>query len=147
MKINKITFTVMLFLTSSIAFSENNVLNTQTRNTLSQNSEITTTHLGTAKNWELSDKEWNRYLTLMQGPSGHYYERLSPPEVLGINSDIPEDIRHFAEVSAKQEHDKLERELKFNAAFHEAAARLYSAEPIIKPFDIGPFTPIPRIQS
>lgn len=127
-----------------MAFSENNVMNTQTQNTIAHNSEINTTHLGTAKDWNLSEGEWLKYLMLMRGPSGHYYEHLSPPQVLGINAEDSDDMRHFAEVAVKQDHDKLERELKFNAAFHEAAARLYSSEPIIKPFDLRPFTPIPK---
>jgi integrating conjugative element protein (TIGR03759 family) len=78
----------------------------------------------------------------MRGYSGHYYEKLSPVEVLGINAETEEDMRHFAEISAKQEHDKLERELKFNGAFHEAPSRLFSGEQILKSFDLAPFKPI-----
>jgi integrating conjugative element protein (TIGR03759 family) len=80
----------------------------------------------------------------MQGLSGHYYSQLSPPEVLGINAETADELQHYAEVSVKIEHDKLERELRFNVAFHEAATRLYASEPIIKPFDYTPFTPIPK---
>lgn len=129
---------------TNCAFASNDVLNTQTHNTLSQNTTINTSHIGTAKDWELTDTEWNQYLNFMQGSSGHYYMKLSPPEVLGINAESVEELRHYAEVAAKLEHNKLERELRFNAAFHEAATRLYSVEPIIKPFDYTPFTPIPK---
>jgi integrating conjugative element protein (TIGR03759 family) len=131
----------MLF--TNIIFA-NEVENTQTQNTVSQNTVINTTHVGTAKDWDLTDSEWNQYLSVMRGFSGHYYKQLSPPEVLGINAVTAEELRHYAEVSAKLEHNKLEREIRFDAAFHEAATRLYMTEPIVKPFDYTPFTPIPR---
>jgi hypothetical protein len=132
-----------LILTSSV-YAENNVQNTKTQNTVSQNTTITTSQVGVAKDWNLTEPEWNQYLKLIEGPSGHYYSQLSPPEVLGINAETNEELRQYAEVSAKLEHDRIERELRFNAAFHEAASRLYAAEPIIKPFDYTPFTPIPK---
>ncbi len=130
----------LLFLSTNV-FS-NDVINTSTQNTISQNTTINTTHLGTAKDWGLTDTEWLKYLKLMRGPSGQYYAELSPPKVLGINADTAEDLQHYAEIAAREEHDKLERELLFNAAFHDAAEKLYAAEPIIRPFDYTPFTPI-----
>ena len=134
-----------LLITSSCTFAANNdVINTQTQNTISQNSTINTSHIGTAKDWQLTGEEWSRYLSLMQGSDGYYYKNLSPPEVLGINADNAEELNHYAEISAKFQHDKLERELRFNAAFHDAAARLYSMEPLVKPFDYTPFTPISK---
>ena len=140
---SKLSLAGFLLLTNC-AFASNDVINTQTQNTISQNTTVSANHIGTAKDWQLTEIEWNQYLTLMQGPSGHYYANLSPPEVLGINVDTAEELRHYAEVAAKLEHDKLERELRFNTAFNAAATRLYSTEPIIKPFDYTPFTPIPK---
>jgi integrating conjugative element protein (TIGR03759 family) len=139
----KLLFLPLLLITSC-AFALDDVKNTQTQNTVSQSTTMNTTHIGTAKDWDLTDTEWNQYLILMQGSSEHYYKKLSPPEVLGINASNAEDLRHYAEVAAKLEHDKLEHELRFNAAFHEAASKLYSTEPIIKSFDYTPFTPIPK---
>ncbi len=128
----------------SLFAANNDVLTTQTKNSVSQNTVMNTTHLSIAKAWGLTETEWRHYLLLMQGPSGHYYKNLSPPDVLGIEADSAEELRHFAEVAAKLEHDKLERELRFNVAFHEAATRLYATEPLIQPFDVTPFTPIPK---
>jgi integrating conjugative element protein (TIGR03759 family) len=133
-----------LLMISSCAFSSNDVMNTKTQNTISQNTAVNTSHIGTAIDWALTDTEWKRYLILMQGPSGHYYTNLSPPEILGIYADNAEDLQHFAKVAAKSEHDKLERELRFNVAFHQSATKLYATEPIIQPFDYMPFTPIPK---
>lgn len=128
-----------LIFTSTVLAS--NIVNTHTQNTISQDTLVISTQ-SLAKDWDLTETEWIQYVTLMKGYSGHYYQKLSPTEVLGINAETDEDMRHFAEIAAKQEHDKLERELKFNTAFHEAAARLYAGEQIIKPFDLTPFTPI-----
>jgi integrating conjugative element protein (TIGR03759 family) len=141
---NQKYFLLGVLMIANCAFASNDVVNTQTQNTVSQNTTVNTSHIGTAKDWDLSDPEWHQYMILMDGSSEHYYKNLSPPEVLGINANNDEELRHYAEVAAKLEHDKLERELRFNAAFHEAATRLYSAEPIIKPFDYTPFTPIPK---
>ncbi len=135
---------LILALTSNCAFAADGVENTKTQNTVTQNTEINKPPAGIAKDWDLNETEWNQYLNLMHGPSGHYYANLSPPEILGIKAETNEELRHYAEIAAKLEHDKLERELRFNTAFHEAAARLYSAEPLIKPFDYTPFTPIPK---
>jgi len=131
-------------LVSICTFASDDVINTQTKNTISQNTTVAISHIGTAKDWALTDREWNQYINLMQGTSGHYYKNLSPPEVLGIHADSAEEQRHFAEIAAKLEHDKLERELRFNAAFHEATTRFYSTEPMIQSFDYTPFTPIPK---
>lgn len=139
----KLSF-LSLFILPICSFASNDVINTQTKNTISQNTIVRVNHIGTAKDWTLTDLEWKQYLNLMQGPSGHYYKNLSPPEVLGIHANSTEDMHHFAEIAAKLEHDKLERELRFNAAFHEAAARLYSTEPLIQPFNYALFTPIPK---
>jgi integrating conjugative element protein (TIGR03759 family) len=130
-----------LILISSTVFA-NDVMNTPTQNTVTQNTEISTSQIGTAKDWGLTDSEWNQYLKLMQGPSAHYYKNLSPPEILGIQAETTDELNHYAEVAAKLEHDKLERELRFNSAFYEAASKLYAAEPLIRPFDLAPFTPI-----
>lgn len=127
-----------ILLIPSLSFAANDVFNTKTENTIVQNT-ITNSPGQSAKEWSLTETEWKKYLTLMQGFSGHYYKQLSPPEVLGIKAETPEEMQHYAEISAKLEHDKLERELRFNTAFHDAAARLYAVEPLIKPFDYSPF--------
>jgi integrating conjugative element protein (TIGR03759 family) len=140
MKKKSIIIGLLFFSTSVLA--ANDVFNTVTENSVSQNTTLLSSVVGTAHDWGLTGAEWSKYLFIMHGKSGHYYPNLTPPEVLGINADNPEDLKHFSEVAAKQEHDKIEKELRFNAAFHEAARRLYVAEPIIKPFDFSPYTPV-----
>lgn len=136
---HKMLFIPILLITFKPAYAMNDVVNTPVQNTITHASQVYVT-----KAWNLDATEWDHYLKLMQGPAGHYYQHLSPPEVLGLSANTPNDLNHFAEIAAKLEHDKLEHELQFNAAFHAAAARLYSKEPLIKPFDYTPFTPIPK---
>lgn len=133
---------IILFFTSTSFATE--VINTMTQNTISQNTAITSSILGKPSDWSLNESEWKHYLSLMEGPNGRYYPALTPIEILGINATNLEDLKHFAELAAKQEHAKIERELRFNAAFQEAAKRLYAEEPIIRPFDISPYSPVSK---
>ncbi|MEO8402580.1 MAG: TIGR03759 family integrating conjugative element protein [Gammaproteobacteria bacterium] len=135
-------FLLLSILTGSVLAAENDVSNTMTKNTTTQNTISESGITGSAQSWNLTEKEWNQYLTLMKGENGLYYRHLTPPSVLGINAENPEDLKHFAEIHAKQEHAKIEHELRYNIAFHEAAKRLYPDEPVIKPFDLTPYTPV-----
>src|SRR5207302_4065873 len=53
----------------------------------------------------------------------------------------PEEQQHFAQIVAKQEHDRVARELAFNRAVFLAMRQLYADEPMIKDFDKTPFNP------
>lgn len=129
---------VFLIMSSSYA----DVVSSPVLNTTEQNSLVNNTILGNPQDWNLTQEEWNHYRQLMQGPNGHWYPNLTPPEVLGLNAQTPAEQRHFAEIVAKEEHDKLLRELVFNNAVHQAALRLYAKEPIIRSFNTTPFNPI-----
>lgn len=110
--------------------------------TQEQTSQVKSTLIGSAQDWGLSDTEWQSYQKLMAGPAGKWYPQLTPSEVLGMFADNEQDEKHFAELAAKEEHDKIARELSFNNSFHDAMLRLYSNEPVIKDFDISAFNPI-----
>lgn len=141
---NKILIFSVLLSFANQAISANDVINTTPINSVTKNSDNRTTIIDSPKNWHLTDTEWVTYQTLMQGQAGYYYPQLTPPEVLGYYANNEIERRHYAEIYVKLEHEKIERELRFNKAFHEAAVRLYAYEPIIKPFDISPYTPIPK---
>lgn len=115
-------------------------------NTPDINSVIQTTRThqplpGTVKDWSLTETEWQNYLKLMQGPNGLWYPQLSPAAVLGMSAATEKEREHFAEIVARQEHDKVARELTFNHAVYLALRKLYSEEPVIQPFDKSPFNP------
>lgn len=99
------------------------------------------TAIGTASDWGLTTEEWQRYQQWMQGADGLWHTQLSPPEVLGLHADTPEEQQHFAQLVAKQEHDRVAREFAFNQAVFLAMRQLYADEPMIKDFDKTPFNP------
>ncbi len=134
-------FLLLFFLLANVAYAQE-VNNTQEASTTTQNTTINTTSVGNAQEWELTPDEWIRYQQLMRGINGHWYPQLSPPEVLGLNAQNNQEQQHFAEVVAKEEHDKLARELAFDRAVHQALLKLYSHEPVIKSFDLSPFNPM-----
>jgi integrating conjugative element protein (TIGR03759 family) len=130
----------LLILVSTSLFAANDVVNTTIVNSASQNTRDMASTVNQAPDWGLTDQQWAQYQHLMQGISGHYYANLTPVEVLGIQAKTLHDVNYFAELAAKQEHDKIEKELRFNAAFYAAAKRLYANEPLVKSFDLTPYT-------
>lgn len=106
------------------------------------NTAVKTTSI--AEDWDLTAGEWSAYQQLMQGPNGKWYPQLTPPAILGLNAKTEEEQSHFAAIVAKQEHDKVVRELTFNNAVHQALKRLYPEEPMIKPFNMTPFNPMAK---
>lgn len=134
-------FCVSLFLGNTLPALAADVANSQEQTTVTENTVTQTTVYGTSKEWGLTETEWARYQQLMQGPSGLWYRQLSPAAVLGLQASNPEDEKHFAEVYAEQEHQKVAHELAFNQAAFQAMRRLYPDEKMIKPFDTTPFNP------
>src|SRR6267143_1259827 len=75
------------------------VVNSQEITTQVETTQIKNTILGTARDWSLTDSEWQRYQLLMQGPNHLWYPSLSPPAVLGMNADTLEEQKHFAKIA------------------------------------------------
>lgn len=125
----------------TIAYGQD-ITTTQESSTITQNTIPNSTIVGTPQDWGLKQEEWSQYQKLMQGPNGHWYPYLTPPEVLGLNATTPQEQKHYAEIVAKEEHDKLARELAFNNAVHEALLRIYPNEQIIRPFNLSPYNPV-----
>jgi len=138
---HKIICLMTLIISMQVAYAQD-VQNTTVLNTATQTSTVNSTIIGTAQDWGLTSAEWAHYLKLMQGVNGHWYPQLSPPAVLGLNAENAQEKKHFAELVAREEHDKLAREIEFDSAVHDALLRLYPDEPIIKPFDLSPFNPV-----
>ncbi len=130
-----------LCLICSFSAWANDVVNTQEQSTTTATTQDKTVINGTAQDWQLSDAEWQHYLQLMHGADGLWYAHLSPPSVLGMRADTVEERQHFAQIVAKQEHDKVARELAFNHSVWLAMRELYPDELMIKDFDKTPFNP------
>ena len=126
--------------------------NTQVEATGQDHSSTETTTLSAseqerARLWNLSETEWSRYQTLMQGIRGSISPpTISPIEVLGIHARDEAERQRYAETWARAMHEDAERILAFQRAYDTAAKRLYSNEPLIdvtrlpdKTEDITPF--------
>ena len=92
---------------------------------------LTRSELARARMSNLSETEWRRYQSLLQGPRGLWTPNLDPVWMLGIDARSDAERRKYAEMAARQERARVERELAFQRAYDEAWIRLYGKEPII----------------
>lgn len=136
----KYTITCLLLVLMQAAYAQD-VATTSAVNSSVENTTANSGQSTNPKDWGLTQAEWTRYQQLMQGASGRWYAQLTPAGVLGVNAQTPDELKYFAELIAREQHDKLAHELAFDRAIHEAALRLYQDEPVIKPFDLSPFNP------
>jgi integrating conjugative element protein (TIGR03759 family) len=85
-----------------------------------------------AQAWGLSETEWRRYQSLMQGIRGSVSPAtISPLEVLGIHARDEAERRRYAELWAEAMWEDAERILAFQRAYVEAGRRLYPDVPLI----------------
>lgn len=85
-----------------------------------------------AKEWGLTNKEFERYQELMQGPRGIWSPGLDPLTALGIEARSDEERRRFAELQVQAERQRVEKELAYQRAFDEAYKRLFPGEKTIE---------------
>ena len=81
----------------------------------------------------ITDAQWNRYRTLMQGEAGLYYRNISPVWVLGIYAKTPAERQRYAKLAATQEKARLDKLLAFNRAWIKANDTLNPGSPINGP--------------
>lgn len=75
--------------------------------------------------WDLSEAEWSRYQSLMQGLRGSLSpSTLSPLEVLGIHAETEPERRAYAAKLAKLMQEDTERVLAFAKVYAEEAHKL-----------------------
>ncbi len=93
--------------------------------------------------WGLTPDEEKRYALLMQNRSGIYYRglRQTPIDILGINARNETERNHFAELAAKQEAQKVSKNIAWNNAFYKAYNKLYENIPVVGDFDPSPYSP------
>jgi integrating conjugative element protein (TIGR03759 family) len=160
---------VMAFLSTHAAFAELNIpgLSTQRLNTLAtqdetlaktglahndddltsdqelKNVRLTEQQIHEAAVWNLTADEEKRYVLLMQNRSGIYYRglRQTPLDILGMNARTEAERNHFAEIAAKQEAQKVSKNIAWNNAFYKAYNKLFENVPVVGDFDPKPFSP------
>ncbi len=93
--------------------------------------------------WGLTEDEEKRYALLMQNRSGIYYRglRQTPIDILGIHARNETERNHFAELAAKQEAQKVSKNIAWNNAFYKAYNKLYENIPVVGDFDPTPYSP------
>lgn len=111
---------------STVAFAASPVTqeNSQTANTMSRTLEQQQMTQG-AQEWGLTTEEWQRYETLKKGRRGVLSPGLDPLTMLGIEARSDEERRHFAELTVKQEFQRVEAELAFQREVNSAWMRVY----------------------
>lgn len=93
--------------------------------------------------WGLSNDQEKRYVLLMKNRSGLYWKgsKLSPVEILGINSRNPEERKQYAILYAKQLQARQAKELAWQVAATQAKLRVNKGLPLIRPFEVSSFSP------
>ncbi|EBZ0016494.1 TIGR03759 family integrating conjugative element protein [Salmonella enterica subsp. enterica serovar Suberu] len=111
---------------STVAFAVSPVVqgNSQTVDTLLQTLEQQQM-TRSAQEWGLTTEEWQRYETLKKGRRGVLSPGLDPLTMLGIEARSDEERRHFAELTVKQEFQRVEAELAFQREVNSAWVRVY----------------------
>lgn len=93
--------------------------------------------------WGLTADEEKRYVLLMQNKSKFYYKglRQTPIDILGINARNETERNHFAELAARQEAQKVAKNIAWNNAFYKAYNELFVNVPVVGDFDPSPYSP------
>lgn len=78
-----------------------------------------------AQEWGLTGEEWLRYQQLIKGRRGILSPGLDPITTLGIEARSEEERRHYAELSVKQDFQRVEAELAFQREVNAAWGRVY----------------------
>ena len=124
---------------TGLSINENDITPEQDANKL----KLSETQLHEASVWGLTVDEETRYLQLMQNRSGLYYEGLhqTPLDILGINARTDDERSHFAELAARQEAQKVAKNIAWNNAFYKAYNQLFKDVPVVGDFDARLYAP------
>ncbi|VTR37433.1 integrating conjugative element protein, PFL_4693 family [Serratia fonticola] len=82
-----------------------------------------------AQEWGLTTEEWQRYQQLSKGRRGILSPGLDPITTLGIEARTEEERRHYADLSVKQDFQRVEAELAFQREVNAAWVRVYPGIP------------------
>lgn len=91
-----------------------------------------------ASEWGLSALEWDRYEALMAGRRGILSPGLDPLTALGVEARTEQERRRYAELQARFEYERIERELAYQRSYDEAIARIAGDQPRVSTFSIRP---------
>lgn len=84
-----------------------------------------------AQSFGVTQQEWTRYKSIMDGEGQYHWKDADPRVVLGIYSKSSSERRRYAEMMARKEYELNKRFIEFNQEYVEAFQRLYGNEPIM----------------
>ncbi|WP_185265982.1 TIGR03759 family integrating conjugative element protein [Halopseudomonas xiamenensis] len=91
-----------------------------------------------AAEWGLTDTEWERYESLMAGRRGILSPGLDPLTALGVEARTDQERRRYAELQARFEYERIERELAYQRSYDEAIQRIAGDQPRVSTFTMKP---------
>lgn len=82
-----------------------------------------------AQQWGLNLQDYQHYLWLMKNTSSNkWYVKLDPAEVLALNANDQAEMMRYAQIQARNMHNRVTRELIFNKMYTTAYKKLYPTE-------------------
>lgn len=121
-----------LALLPAIAAADTATVRAQERESQLVQSDARLSGEAAARAWHLTDQEWQRYQTLMQGPRGIYSPGLDPLTALGTEARSDDERRHYAELQVRAEARRVSQELAYQQAYDEAWKRLYPGMAVVQ---------------
>lgn len=98
---------------------------TQVDYTHSNQSELKKQYEEKAARWNITSQEWLKFEEIKKGPRGYWSPELDPLTTLGIEAETDAERQHYAEIQAKMEFERAEKELAYQRAYTAAFKRLY----------------------
>ena len=77
------------------------------------------------KVWNITQKEWNRYQSIMRSTGKFLWKNKDPITVLGLNARSVQERNRFAKLLAIREHKKIRAEILLSRAFRTQTMKLY----------------------
>ncbi|WP_353980885.1 TIGR03759 family integrating conjugative element protein [Salinicola endophyticus] len=121
--------TVCLLVASPLAIAQQESQSTQETQTVIGHSQQQA-----AQAWGLSQKEYERYQSIMKGPRGTWSPNLDPLTALGLEARSDAERQKYAEQLVKTERARVESELAFQRAYDAAWKRLYPGDMPVNAF-------------
>lgn len=75
--------------------------------------------------WGLTEQDWSKFEEIKKGPRGYWSPTLDPLIALGIETETDAERQHYAEIQARIEFERAEKELAYQRAYTVAFQKLY----------------------
>ena len=105
-----------------------------TQNTTVDQTRIDQSDRQAAEAWGLSQQEYQRYESIMEGPRGIWSPNLDPLTALGLEARSQAERQKYAEKLVEAERRRVEAELAFQRAYDAAWQRLYPGDMPVNSF-------------